>query len=98
MCYNKHMNKTSNLTKIRNIYLDGGIRVDTITSKKTGEIILRQGYFYRTVSLEAWVVGVKSTLSSLGVDFQVMDFGDKHAAFKGGQSVKAGSHFWMILK
>lgn len=65
-------------------------------SKKNGHIILMKPYFYRMgMTSEKLKNKVMDVLSD---KFYVIDYYDKFVPFRGGASVKAQSHFGVVLK
>lgn len=70
---------------------------DTV-SKSQGKIVARQGFFYRHgMTSEKFAERVNAALEKDGVKERVQAHGEKWAAFRGGQTVAQGSHFWAIV-
>lgn len=85
---------------IRALYRDGRIGgFDTVSAKKNGDIVFRKGYFYRNGVDEVKFRDIVSNgLRSYGIDFEVVDYGDHWAPFKGGKGVPQNSHFYVVIK
>ncbi len=71
---------------------------DTLTASK-GIFTLRREYYWRPKKepLEAFTPTIEK-LAAAGITIEVIETGDKWASFKGGQSVKKNSHYWMKFK
>lgn len=71
---------------------------DTVGRNKAGELIVRRGFFYSNgMTSEKFSQHVQAALKAAGSSYLVLDHGKKVAAFRGGQSVAQGSHFWAIV-
>lgn len=69
-----------------------GVTFDTFGKKKNGNYIIRQGYFYKNgKTQEIMIEKLKKALPEV----IIVDSWDHWAAFRGGQSVAQGSHFWV---
>jgi len=70
---------------------------DTV-GKNKGEIVARRGFFYRHgMTSEKFADRVNAALEKAGVPERVREHGEKWAAFRGGQTVAQGSHFWVKI-
>ena len=77
--------------------LDGS--VDQVSRKKDGSIIVRKGYFYRqSQTCETFMLAASEKLNRAGLSFEVVDYYDHWAPFRGGDSVAKGSHFAVVFK
>jgi len=86
--------KTSTLKLVRD-----AVMCDSVGKNKEGNIVCRRGYFYRMGdAANNFAARISSELTKAGVKHTVVNQGDHWAAFRGGQSVKAGSHFWVELR
>lgn len=76
------------------------IRADSIGKNKDGNIVIRQGYFYRigkTVdNLEARIRAGLSRRND--IEFKVLGSGDHWAPFRGGASLVNQSHWWVVVR
>ena len=71
-----------------------GTRVDQVSKKKDGTIVVRKGYFYRNGMNEiAFKERIVDVLTASGIAFRVADYYDHWAAFNGGASLARSSHF-----
>ncbi len=72
---------------------------DQISKDMTGNYIFRKGYFYRMgMDADKFADRVEAGLKHLGLKYRILDSGDHWAAFRGNQSIKQGSHFWVKVK
>lgn len=62
-------------------------------SKTKGNYIIRRGFFYNTSSPEYMINRLKERFP----DVIIIDSGQKWKAFRGGDSVAQGSHYWVIF-
>jgi hypothetical protein len=94
------MKTQSKLSQIRNLFKDGMLGgVDMVSAKKTGEIVLRRGYFYRmNMTPKILLERVTQTLQTAGIEFTVVEIGDHWFPFRGGDSIARGSHFFVVIK
>lgn len=68
-------------------------------SPKTGTWTFRRAFFYRHGgSAESFAARVSEQMTAAGVKHTVVNQGEHNAAFRGGQSVKAGSHWWVEVR
>lgn len=73
--------------------------VDQVSRLRDGSIIVRKGYFYRqSQTCETFMLAVSEILKQAGLSFEVKDYYDHWAPFKGGSSIAHGSHFAVIFK
>ena len=63
-------------------------------SKTKGNYIIRKSFFYRTSSPEYMVNKLREKFP----DVIIIDSGEKWKAFRGGDSVAQGSHFWVTFR
>lgn len=71
---------------------------DTVSRSK-GDIVVRRGFFYKMgQNSEKFAAKVDAALEKAGVSERVVCHGTKDAAFRGGQTVAQGSHFWAIVR
>lgn len=71
---------------------------DTVGRSK-GDIVVRRGFFYKMgQNSEKFAAKVDAALEKAGVSERVVCYGTKDAAFRGGQTVAQGSHFWAIVR
>jgi hypothetical protein len=71
---------------------------DTVGRNKQGQIVVRRGFFYRHgMDSEKFANRVRAALKAAGLGYLVLDQGEKYAAFRGGQTVAQGSHWWAVL-
>lgn len=71
---------------------------DTVGRSK-GDIVVRRGFFYKMgQNSEKFAARVDAALEKAGVSERVVCHGTKDAAFRGGQTVAQGSHFWAIVR
>ena len=71
---------------------------DTVGRNKQGQIVVRRGFFYRHgMNSTKFAAAVTRALQDAGISYLVVDQGEKYTAFRGGQSVAQGSHWWVIL-
>ncbi len=67
---------------------------DTVGRSK-GEIVARRGFFFKgNMDAARFAARVNSALERAGCVERVVEYGEKWAAFRGGQTVAQGSHFW----
>lgn len=94
------MKTVSKLSQIRKLFNDGMLGcVDTVSAKKTGEIVFRRGYFYRcNNSPEKFLERVAYHLKAGGIELTVVEIGDHWAPFRGGASMAKSSHFYVVIK
>ena len=68
------------------------ISFDSIGKNKSGNYVVRFGYFYRHGNTsEKYAAGIKVALP----DANIVAHGDHYANFRGGASVAKSSHFWV---
>lgn len=71
---------------------------DTVGRNKQGQIVVRRGFFYRHgMDSTKFAAVVTRALKDAGMSYLVLDQGEKYTAFRGGQTVAQGSHWWVIL-
>ena len=68
--------------------------VDTIL-KKNDVYTIRQGFFYRMERSEEKLM---ANVLSVYPNAELIDSGEHYAAFRGGQTIAKGSHFWVKFK
>jgi len=81
---------------------------DTVSKRKDGMIVVREGFFYRfgkDVSvLEKKVLtvceklGIKVTIVEFGIKVTIVESGEHWAAFRGDASVANSSHWYVVIK
>ncbi len=65
-------------------------------TKHAGVFTLRCPYFWRQVGDHPKILQhTDVTLTRAGLKYKILDSGDRFVAFRGGQTVKEGSHFWV---
>lgn len=75
------------------------IGADTITKNRQGNIVFRRSFFYRNgQSAEGFATGIVSQLTQAGINAVQVGCGEKWATFRGGSSVRQGSHWWVAIK
>ena len=68
-------------------------------SKYKGIFTVYKSYFYRMgMTPEKLKTHVSMCLEKLGLSYEMLDCGDHYAAFRGKDTVKQGSHFWVSFK
>ena len=67
---------------------------DMVSRDKASNYVFRRSYFYRIGSPVSFCESIKSELKTLGLNAELIDFGDHWAPFKGRQTIKSGSHFY----
>lgn len=71
---------------------------DTVGKGKTG-IVVRRGFFYKMgQDSHKFAAKVNAALEKAGLPQRVVDCGEKYCAFRGGQTVSQGSHFWAVVR
>lgn len=71
---------------------------DTVSRSKEG-ILVRHSFFYKMgMTSEKFAAKVDAVLEASGLSERVVCHGTKDAAFRGGQTVAQGSHFWAIVR
>lgn len=73
---------------------------DQISKNREGDFIFRRGYFYRHgMDSGMFAARIERDIKAQlpGVAFTVTGDGDHWAPFRGGDSVKQGSHFWVTV-
>jgi hypothetical protein len=76
-----------------------GHSVDQVTRLRDGSIIGRKGYFYRqSQTCETFMLAASEKLNRAGLSFEVTDYYDHWAPFRGGDSIAKGSHFAVVFK
>lgn len=71
---------------------------DTV-SKSKGNVVVRRGFFCSMgQTSEKFAAKVDAALKQAGLSERVVCYGTKEAAFRGGQTVAQGSHFWAIVR
>jgi hypothetical protein len=70
---------------------------DTV-GKHKGHIVARRGFFFKHgMTSEKFAARVNAALEKAGCAERVQEHGEKWVAFRGGQTVAQGSHFWVKL-
>jgi hypothetical protein len=88
------MKKVSNVALVRN-----AVSADMVSRNKLGNVVVRRGYFYTNgATAESFRDRVSNALFQAGVSFDVVDYGNHWAPFRGGAGVTANSHFYVELK
>ena len=67
---------------------------DTL-SKKNGIYTIRQGFYYK---MERSEEKLKKNILEVYPNAEIIDSGEHWAAFRGGQTIASGSHFWVKFK
>jgi Lhr-like helicase len=75
-----------------------GAAVDQVSRKKDGTIIVRRGYFYRSITCEEFMLRLTELMNCYGLSFDVVVIYDHWAPFRGGDSINKNSHFAVVLK
>lgn len=71
---------------------------DTIGVNKSGNIIIRRGYFYSGgLDSTKFANSIAQLIASSGIPLKVANHGNQWRAFRGGASVANSSHFWVEL-
>jgi len=77
---------------------DNFVGADQVSRKRDGTIMVRRGYFYRHgMDHKKFADKVRKFLKDSEIDATVIDCGDHWAAFRGGDSIAKGSHFWVRI-
>jgi hypothetical protein len=67
--------------------------------KEPGHYTIRKGYFYHHgQDSGTWAKDAEDKMQKAGHKVKLVDHGDHFAAFRGGDSVKKGSHFYAKFK
>ncbi len=75
---------------------DDVVMADAFGKNKAGNVVIRQGYFYRHGQTpEIFKARVEAQCKSAGVAIRIVGCGDHWAAFRGGASIARSSHFWV---
>jgi len=69
-----------------------GIPCDTLNKNKSGNYIIRKGFFYRMGMSEDKIV---DKLKEKFPEVIIISKGEKYKSFVGGQSIAQGSHFYV---
>jgi len=88
------------MAKITTKFLKELRLADTVSKKRdgSGNYIFRTGFYYRMGKSAQWLADrVSTNLTEHGIDHEIVDKGEKFVAFRGGDSVAQGSHFWAII-
>ncbi len=76
-----------------------GTTVSSIGKNKAGQIIVRQGYFYRNGNTStSFSDKISDILTKHGISFNIVDSGDVWKVFKGDASIANQSHFFAIIE
>ena len=67
---------------------------DTLVKNKNGNYVIRKGFYYRTSSEYIIADKLKQTFPNV----EIIKCGNKFTAFKGGQTVAQGSHYYVEFK
>ena len=71
---------------------------DTVGRSK-GDVVVRRGFFYKMgQNSEKFAAKVDAALEQAGLPQRVVCHGTRDAAFRGGQTVAQGSHFWAVVR
>lgn len=74
------------------------IHADSIGRNKIGNVIARDSYFYTNeMTSQKFAARISKQLTTAGIEHKVIKCGNHFAAFRGGASVKEGSHFWVEI-
>lgn len=84
------MKKVSKNEEIRSI-----LRANTVRKNKNGNYVARWVYFYK---MGKTVETCRKLIEENLPNCIIIDSGDHFAAFRGGQSVAQGSHFYVEFK
>ena len=72
---------------------------DTVSKRKDGMIVVREGFFYRFgKDVSVLEKKVLTVCEKLGIKVTVMESGEHWAAFRGGASVANSSHWYVVIK
>lgn len=76
------------------------ICADSTGKNKDGNIVVRQGYFYRHgKTADALEAQVRAGLSKRNdIEFKILGSGDHWAPFRGGASLVNQSHWWVVVR
>ena len=87
--------KVSPQTQVANIL---AALADSVSKRRDGSIVIRRGFYYRHgQDAEGFSLAVGAALIKAGIQFNVKDYGEKYAAFRGGASLASQSHWWVEL-
>ena len=76
-----------------------GHTADQVSRKKDGSIIARRGYFYRNGQDEqSFKSAVTAKLDGAKVAYEVVEYYDHWAAFRGSAAIAQSSHFAVVFK
>lgn len=75
-----------------------GHAADQVSRKKDGSFIVRRGYFYRSGDAKDYMLRIARLLNEAKIGYEVVDYYDHWAPFRGGDSVAKGSHFAVVFK
>lgn len=76
------------------------IIADQISQNRDGNFVFRRGYFYRHgMDSSSFARRIENDIiqNFPGVAFTMLENGDHWAPFRGGDTVKQGSHFWVVV-
>ena len=72
---------------------------DKVTIKQDGTVEVLQSYFYRMGNTPTILAEkIKERLNKKDIKIVIIKTWDHHASFRGGASIKAGSHFGVLFK
>ena len=75
--------------------LKENVNVDLISKNRSGNYMVRRGYFYRMGGDSyTFSQALLIQIANLGFKIKFVDHGDHWAPFKGGASVSKSSHFY----
>lgn len=81
--------------------LKKNVNADTIGRKRdgSGNYLFRKGFYYRFgTDAQKYAKQVSFDLCEMNQDHDIVDYGEKYTAFRGGASVANQSHFWVVVK
>jgi hypothetical protein len=86
-------------TKITRASLGDVTSADSIGKDRTGAWTFRRSFFYRHgMDAEQFAGQITAQLRAAGLEFTVEGNGEHYAAFRGGASVKQGTHWWVMVR
>ncbi len=74
---------------------EAGVFCDTLGKNKAGNYVLRRGFFYRHGCSAGKIA---NELKEKFPEVEIVDKGEHWTEFRGGQSVRQGSHWWVEFK
>jgi hypothetical protein len=92
------LDEAGEASKVKRALESQGVHGQTIGRNKDGTVTARRGFFYANGDAEGHKNRITDALTKAGVKHSVVDYGRHDAPFRGGASVKQGSHFHTTVK